>query len=52
MLLDIEARSLPPGFLVNREGRACRVSNRKNVVYCGAMVVDRTDQRCGPIEGP
>ena len=24
--LDIQARKLPPGFLVNRQGRACRLS--------------------------
>jgi hypothetical protein len=26
MQLDVQARSLPPGFLINRQGRACRVS--------------------------
>ena len=52
MLLDVEARSLPPGFLVNREGRACRVSAKQNVVFCGgASTVGFAGLRCGPNEG-
>ena len=51
MLLDVEARTLPPGFLVNRAGRACRVSQKTNAVYCGAKVNIGNDKRCGPFEG-
>ena len=51
MLLDVEARTLPPGFLVNRAGRACRVSQKNNKVYCGAKTQTHSDKRCGPFEG-
>jgi hypothetical protein len=52
MQLDVTARSLPPGFLVNKEGRACRVTARNNLVYCGGMgTVMSEGQQCGPYEG-
>lgn len=46
MLIDVNQRMLKPGFLVNREGRNCRVSKSNGLVQCGAMFKDA--QRCGP----
>ncbi|KAL0206310.1 hypothetical protein P9112_001617 [Eukaryota sp. TZLM1-RC] len=56
MKLDISARSLPSGYLVNREGRICgKTGSDKDTVYCGAMVLFNnpgTDGYCGPDNGP
>jgi hypothetical protein len=55
MLLDVEKRELPFGWLVNREGASARCS-RKNPekFYCGRMVMKNnpsTDGYCGPTDG-
>lgn len=54
MKLDIEARALPAGYLVNREGRIARKGDA-GMWYCGAMVmqgVSNCDGYCGPTNGP
>jgi hypothetical protein len=54
MLLDIAARALPKGFLVNREGRTARAGS-DNMWHCGAKVmrgVPGCDGWCGPTNGP
>jgi hypothetical protein len=43
MLLDIEARALPKGYLVNKEGRIAREGE-------GGMF--RSNGWCGPTNGP
>jgi hypothetical protein len=55
MLLDVQKRQLPHGWLVNREGASARCS-RENPTkfYCGRMVMThdrRTDGYCGPTDG-
>lgn len=54
MRLDVKARSLPCGFLINREGRIAR-KNEDGRVYCGSKVLDNnpdSDGWCGPTSGP
>ena len=54
MQLDIAARALPKGYLVNREGRIARAGSN-NLWYCGAKVmrgVPNCDGWCGPTNGP
>lgn len=53
MRLDIEARALPLGYLVNREGRMARKGSTGNW-YCGAKQSHllRSDGWCGPTDGP
>lgn len=53
--LDIQARSLPPGFLVNGLGRICRRGANGRDWYCGAAVLQPGsggDGHCGPTNGP
>jgi hypothetical protein len=53
MKLDISARNLPKGYYVNKEGFACRLSQRK--MYCGRKVMNKSifcDGYCGPTDGP
>ena len=40
IFIDAEARHLPPGFLVNKLGRSCRVSKASGKVHCGGMVTE------------
>ena len=40
--IDVEARNLPPGFLVNRNGHSCRFSKGSNQVHCGALIHNST----------
>jgi hypothetical protein len=52
--LDIKARNLPKGWLVNREGFVCR-KGEQNRFYCGRKVlisVQGCDGYCGPTNGP
>ncbi|CAF2482058.1 unnamed protein product [Rotaria sp. Silwood2] len=56
MLLDVQKRVLPRGWLVNRDGASARCSrqNRKTF-YCGRRVMpddSRSDGYCGPTNGP
>ena len=54
MLLDIEARALPKGYLVNKEGRISR-EGKGSMWHCGARVIKgvfRSDDWCGPTNGP
>jgi hypothetical protein len=54
MQLDIAARALPKGYLVNREGRTARAGSN-NLWHCGAKVikgVSGCDGWCGPTSGP
>ena len=54
MQLDVAARALPKGHLVNREGRTAR-AGLNSVWYCGAKVmrgVPGCDGWCGPTNGP
>jgi hypothetical protein len=54
MLLDIEARALPKGYLVNKEGRIAR-EGEGSMWYCGARVMSgmfRSNGWCGPTNGP
>ena len=53
MALDIKARSLPKGDLVNKEGRACRISTQTSKMYCGGSRVGycNTKGYCGPLDG-
>lgn len=54
MRLDIEARALPKGYLVNKQGRIAR-AGEGNMWYCGAKVIRRmlrSDEWCGPTNGP
>jgi len=54
MYIDVQARQLPPGFLVNKGGRSCRVSKSDNKVHCGGQCginkleycEDATDKQC------
>lgn len=46
MFIDTEARHLPPGFLVNRLGRACRVSKSSGKVHCGGMISEYGREYC------
>ena len=55
MLLDVQKRQLPRGWLVNCEGASARyTSETPGVFYCGRMVMQdnpRTDGYCGPTNG-
>lgn len=54
MKLDIEARRLPKGYLVNSEGATCR-KGETGIYYCGRKVMDghpTCDGYCGPTNGP
>jgi len=54
MQLDVAARALPKGHLVNREGRTAR-AGPNGTWYCGAKVmsgVPGCDGWCGPHDGP
>jgi len=55
MKLDIEARKLPKGFLVNREGFVCR-KGTTGQFYCGRKMQTYDprlcDGYCGPTNGP
>lgn len=55
MILDVQKRELPRGWLVNREGGSARCSSETpGVFYCGRMVMTdnpRTDGYCGPTNG-
>ena len=53
MKLDVEARGLPRGYLVNRQGRSARAGINGNI-YCGAKVLIGFggDGWCGPTDGP
>lgn len=54
MRLDIKNRGLPAGYLVNRDGFACRKSTN-GTWYCGRRVLVGTagcDGYCGPNDGP
>ena len=53
MALDIKARSLPKGDLVNKEGHACRISTQTSKMYCGASYVGycNTEGYCEPLYG-
>ena len=54
MKLDIQARVLPKGYLVNREGYACKKGTTGSF-YCGRKVligVAFCDGYCGPTNGP
>jgi hypothetical protein len=46
MFIDAEARHLPPGFLVNNLGRACRLSKISFKVHCGGMIKEYTTEYC------
>lgn len=53
--LDVAARDLPKGFLVNSEGRIARLGADRTNWYCGAGVlqgVENCDGYCGPTNGP
>lgn len=55
MKLDIQARKLPPGYLVNRNGFVARRSPETGLFYCGRRVLDGVpgcDGYCGPTNGP
>ena len=54
MKLDVKARMLPKGYLVNNEGFSSRKGNT-NHFYCGRKVLEGvifTDGHCGPMNGP
>ncbi|CAG9332397.1 unnamed protein product [Blepharisma stoltei] len=54
MQLDIAARRLPKGFLVNSNGMNAKVLNNGRI-YCGTMFSARvpfSDGYCGPSNGP
>ena len=54
MELDLAARCLPSGYLVNKEGRVAKLSSNGNV-YCGSKVMNGVpgcDGWCGPNSGP
>ena len=54
MKLDIKARMLPKGYLVNKEGRCVR-KGLTGLFYCGAKVMNGSlncDGWCGPSNGP
>lgn len=54
MKLDIQVRLLPKGYLVNREGTACRKGTTA-AFYCGRKVlrgIAFCDGYCGPTNGP
>ena len=55
MLLDVQKRQLPRGWLVNREGAPARCgTDAPGVFYCGRRVLTdnpRTDGYCGPTSG-
>jgi hypothetical protein len=53
MKLDIKARLLPKGYLINSEGAMSRKSNN-GVFYCGRRVLTSVafcDGYCGPTNG-
>ena len=53
MELDIKARNLPRGWLVNKQGFVARKSGR--LFYCGRLVLEGVadcDGFCGPNDGP
>jgi len=53
MQLDVAARVLPKGYLVNKEGRTARAGST-SLWYCGAKVmsgVPGCDGWCGPNDG-
>lgn len=55
MKLDVEARKLPKGWFVNRDGHACRVSRETGHTYCGRLMMESSqlcDGYCGPTNGP
>jgi hypothetical protein len=55
MLLDVQKKQLPHGWLVNRDGASARRSgDGSEKFYCGRMVMThdtRTDGYCGPTNG-
>ncbi|CAF3001728.1 unnamed protein product [Rotaria socialis] len=55
MLLDVQKRKLPHGWLVNCDGASARCSTSEpSKFYCGRMVMaqdSRTDGYCGPTNG-
>ena len=52
LILDIEMRSLPKKFFVNKIGRICSMTTKG--IYCGAKAINDpgTDGHCGPNNGP
>lgn len=53
MKLDVEARKLPRGWYVNRDGFPCKKGQTPNF-YCGRKVMNarNCDGYCGPTDGP
>ena len=55
MKLDVKIRSLPKGYLVNREGRISKHNPIQGHFYCGAKVMNNNsffnDGYCGPDDG-
>lgn len=55
MLLDVQKRQLPQGWLVNRDGASARRSPvTPDMFYCGRQVLTdnpNTDGYCGPTDG-
>ena len=54
MQLDLKARLLPKGYLVNKDGKIVR-RGEGGLFYCGAKVlvgVRNCDGWCGPTNGP
>ncbi|CAF4975834.1 unnamed protein product [Rotaria sp. Silwood1] len=56
MLLDLQKRALPRGWLVNRDGASARCSRQMlTTFYCGRRVMPddgTSDGYCGPTNGP
>ena len=55
MLLDVQKKQLPHGWLVNSDGASARIGpGNPTKFYCGRMVMThdrRTDGYCGPTDG-
>ncbi|CAF4983838.1 unnamed protein product, partial [Rotaria sp. Silwood1] len=56
MLLDVQKRILPRGWLVNSDGASARCSRQnRTTYYCGRRVMPddgTSDGYCGPTNGP
>ena len=52
MLLDIKARNLPEGFLVNPDGRISRWGSKGKKMYCGAKYFGSKNNPCESFCGP
>ena len=55
MRLDVTVRKLPPNWLVNRDGFACRKGSNGRNFFCGRKVMEDVygcDGYCGPTDGP